>query len=118
MKPLANDSFPCNGEIKGYSAKISLERGNKLDRDLKFSFQQSQLLKRRLRTTSSMEVHIFSIQSNGVIKAAAPEDNTALLLNDTRRILEGKDPRNGRVKHLRYALQIPNIFSELYNFLA
>lgn len=90
MKPLANDSFPCNGEIKGYFAKMSLERGNKLDRDLKFSFQQSQLLKRRLRTTSSMDVHIFSIQSNSVIKVAVTGDNTSLLSNDTHRAWRGK----------------------------
>lgn len=113
MKPLANDSFPCNGEIKGYSAKISLERGNKLDRDLKFSFQQSQLLKQRLRTSSSMEVHIFSIQSNRVIKVTVTGENMSLLLNDTHRILEGKDRHNRRGKHLHYALQIPNILSEL-----
>lgn len=113
MKPLANDSFPCNGEIKGYSAKISLERGKKLDRDLKFSFQQSQLLKQRLRTSSSVEVHIFSIQSNRVIKVTVTGENMSLLLNDTHRILEGKDRHNRRVKHLHYALQIPNILSEL-----
>jgi len=102
MKPLAKDSFPCNREIKGHAAKISLVRGNKLDRDLKFSFQ-SQLLKWQLRTTSSTDIHIFSIQSDRVIG-----ENMSLLLNDTHRILRGKDHHSHRVKHLHYALKIPS----------
>lgn len=113
MKPLAKDNFPCNGEIKGHSAKISLVRGNKLDRDLKFSFQQSQLLKRQLRTTSSTEEHIFNIQSNSVIKVSVTGENISLLLNDTGRVLEGKDCHNHRLKYLHYALKILNMIFEL-----
>lgn len=76
-------------------------------------FQQSQLLKQRLRTSSSTEVHIFGTQSNRFIKVTVTREITSLFLNDTRKILEGKDRYNCRVRHLHYALRTPNIFFKL-----
>lgn len=118
IKPLANDSFPCNREIWDYCAKTSLARGNKLDQALQFSFPQSQLLKWWLRTTSNTDVYIFSIQSSNIIKVMITGENTSLILSDTWLTVEGEDHHNHRVRFLYYAWQQEANIFELQNFLA